>query len=108
MLLEARQKAMKASNVRSNSEGENNCWAKTIPTKSARFFVHCFGRSARSRARTLPPVLNAGEAPGGVTAIVCCSVCCSCLTTILSKEKRFPYKQKDCMLPHPNETFSDE
>src|SRR5579859_5004949 len=51
-MLEARQKAAKASAARSNDERANNLWAKTRPTKRARFFVHWRGRMAFTKANS--------------------------------------------------------
>src|SRR6266705_2549908 len=52
MLLEAMQKAAKASAVRSNDRGTNRRCEKRMPTKSARFLIHCWGRRAAIKAST--------------------------------------------------------
>ena len=56
MQLEARQKAAKATTARSTRVNDSSRCAKTMPTKMARFFVHCRGRRAVSNANKRPPV----------------------------------------------------
>ena len=73
---------MKATQARSNKEGANSCCAKTIPTKIARFFVHCLGRIASTIARIRPAIV-------GLEILVmffveesacpCSSLCVSCV-----------------------------
>ena len=61
MLLEARQKAAKATTARSTRANVSNRCAKTIPTKIARFFVHCRGRRADSNANMRLDVPGVGD-----------------------------------------------
>ena len=82
MKLEARQNATNANPARSNDAKVNNCWAKTNPTKIARFFVHCRGRIATMSANKrplIPSLRGAGGAPVVVeySTSLCCSVCFS-------------------------------
>ena len=58
MKLEARQKMTKATQARSRDERVNSRCAKTIPTKIARFFVHCLGRIANNIANIRPATVD--------------------------------------------------
>src|ERR1700726_1543194 len=84
MLLEARQKMTKATEARPNDESVNRCWAKTMPTNRERFFVHCRGRSAESRARALPRGLPERKLPrSGCCVSTVLFVCLSFLAMTL-------------------------
>src|SRR5436189_2483466 len=89
MKLEARQNATNANPARSNDAKVNNCWAKTNPTKIARFFVHCRGRIATMSAN-IRPLIPSLRGAGGVPVVVedsnslCCSVCFSIAIIVYS------------------------
>src|SRR5437764_14900061 len=91
-MLEARQKAVKASATRSKDETVNRRWANTRPTKRARFFVHCRGRIAATNANIRP--LVPGLRGVGVVPVVmeessslCCFVCSSVAKLVFFKNR---------------------
>src|SRR5258706_6440962 len=101
MKLEARQKMTKATQARSRDERVNSRCAKTIPTKTARFFVHCLGRIANNIANIRPATVVL-EVSVMVLFLVeersCSSLCFSCVivdfsTKIASSSNKNPSHQ---------------
>src|SRR5258706_16370452 len=101
MKLEARQKMTKATQARSRDERVNSRCAKTIPTKTARFFVHCLGRIVNNIANIRPATVVL-EVSVMVLFLVeersCSSLCFSCVivdfsTKIASSSNKNPSHQ---------------
>src|SRR5216683_3079226 len=115
MPLEARQNAPKASAERPNKVGFRSRWAKTMPTKIARFLVHWRGRMAKSNAYRRPVTRTrgvSGERVSGedtillfrrFTRFACFSLQCLGYARRFTK-KSSPCEQEDTTLP-PSETI---
>src|SRR6266566_5957471 len=100
MLLDARQKTTNATVVRSKDARLNSCCANTIPTKRARFLVHCLGRIDTTTARKRPPIPDVEDLVFAPLAVeecnpFCFSVFFSCAIGIFSKSYRIPSTPKD-------------
>src|SRR6266516_3894617 len=110
-MLDARQKTTNAANARSNDDRLSSCCANTIPTKRARFFVHCLGRIASDRARRRPPIPNVEDlvvAPLVVEerSSFCSRVWFARVIVIFPKSYRILQRQK-ARTAYPIETYSN-